>query len=224
MIWEDKRGDAWFTVDQPSQQFASFGMSEITDVGIESTISSPPSWTRSPSPSPPTSENDGVLRCSRDATPPGRLSRIAREARKATASTPREARCAWRLPGDRNLQAPTSTPPPAVSLLVSDNSIDEMDEHAVTAPVGIPMVRPRTSLVLKALVRWCLSDRSMVCRRPRWLTRSRPAAAACLVWTIVGIAARASWPRATRCKQCSRDGVRPRRGVQLSGASGSAAP
>jgi uncharacterized protein (DUF302 family) len=35
VIWEDKRGDAWFTVDQPSQQFASFGIPEITDVGIE---------------------------------------------------------------------------------------------------------------------------------------------------------------------------------------------
>jgi uncharacterized protein (DUF302 family) len=35
VIWEDKRGDAWFTVDQPSQQFASFGIPEITEVGIE---------------------------------------------------------------------------------------------------------------------------------------------------------------------------------------------
>ena len=97
----------------------------------------------------------------------------------------------------------------------SDNSIDEMDEHAVTAPVGIPMVRPRTSLVLKALVRWCLSDRSMVCRRPRWLTRSRPAAAACLVWTIVGIAARASWLELRDANSVRGMGVRLRRGVQL---------
>jgi hypothetical protein len=28
-------GRTWFTVDQPSQQFASFGIPEITDVGIE---------------------------------------------------------------------------------------------------------------------------------------------------------------------------------------------
>ena len=35
VIWEDKRGDAWLTVDQPSQQFASFGIPEITEVGIE---------------------------------------------------------------------------------------------------------------------------------------------------------------------------------------------
>jgi uncharacterized protein (DUF302 family) len=35
VIWEDGDGNAWFTVDQPSKQFASFGIPEITDVGIE---------------------------------------------------------------------------------------------------------------------------------------------------------------------------------------------
>ena len=35
VIWEDHTGDAWFTLDQPSSQFASFGIPEITDVGFE---------------------------------------------------------------------------------------------------------------------------------------------------------------------------------------------
>lgn len=35
VIWEDKAGDAWFTVDQPSKQFASFAIPEITEVGNE---------------------------------------------------------------------------------------------------------------------------------------------------------------------------------------------
>ena len=35
VIWEDAAGDAWFTVDQPSTQFASFGIPEIAAVGIE---------------------------------------------------------------------------------------------------------------------------------------------------------------------------------------------
>jgi uncharacterized protein (DUF302 family) len=35
VIWEDADGRAWFTVDQPSTQFASFGVSEVTAVGIE---------------------------------------------------------------------------------------------------------------------------------------------------------------------------------------------
>ena len=35
VIWEDHAGDAWFTVDQPSGQFASFGIPEIAEVGIE---------------------------------------------------------------------------------------------------------------------------------------------------------------------------------------------
>lgn len=34
-IWEDVRGDAWFTVDQPSTQFASFGIPQIATVGVE---------------------------------------------------------------------------------------------------------------------------------------------------------------------------------------------
>ena len=35
VIWEDQDGDAWFTVDQPSKQFASFDIPQITKVGIE---------------------------------------------------------------------------------------------------------------------------------------------------------------------------------------------
>jgi uncharacterized protein (DUF302 family) len=35
VIWEDHEGGAWFTVDQPSAQFGSFGIAEITEVGIE---------------------------------------------------------------------------------------------------------------------------------------------------------------------------------------------
>lgn len=35
IIWEDADGSAWFTADQPSTQFASFHIPEITDVGIE---------------------------------------------------------------------------------------------------------------------------------------------------------------------------------------------
>ncbi len=35
VIWEAADGSAWFTADQPSTQFASFGIPEITDVGIE---------------------------------------------------------------------------------------------------------------------------------------------------------------------------------------------
>jgi hypothetical protein len=35
IIWEDDQGSAWFTVDQPSTQFASFAIPEIDDVGIE---------------------------------------------------------------------------------------------------------------------------------------------------------------------------------------------
>ena len=34
-IWEDAHGQAWFTVDQPSTQFASFGIPEVTAVGVE---------------------------------------------------------------------------------------------------------------------------------------------------------------------------------------------
>jgi uncharacterized protein (DUF302 family) len=35
VIWEDRDGNAWFTVDQPSAQFASFDIPEVTEVGIE---------------------------------------------------------------------------------------------------------------------------------------------------------------------------------------------
>ena len=35
VIWEDHAGDAWFTVDQPSAQFGSFGIPEVTEVGVE---------------------------------------------------------------------------------------------------------------------------------------------------------------------------------------------
>ncbi len=35
VIWEDQHGDAWFTVDQPSKQFASFDIPQIADVGLE---------------------------------------------------------------------------------------------------------------------------------------------------------------------------------------------
>ncbi len=35
VIWEDAGGQAWFTVDQPSTQFASFGIPEVTAVGLE---------------------------------------------------------------------------------------------------------------------------------------------------------------------------------------------
>ena len=35
VVWEDQHGDAWFTVDQPSKQFASFDIAEIAEVGIE---------------------------------------------------------------------------------------------------------------------------------------------------------------------------------------------
>jgi len=35
VIWEDTTGGAWFSVDQPSTQFASLGHPEITSVGVE---------------------------------------------------------------------------------------------------------------------------------------------------------------------------------------------
>jgi Domain of unknown function DUF302 len=35
VIWEDHDGKAWFTVDKPSAQFGSFGIPEVTEVGIE---------------------------------------------------------------------------------------------------------------------------------------------------------------------------------------------
>lgn len=35
VIWEDDSGAAWFTVDQPSTQLESFGIAEISAVGVE---------------------------------------------------------------------------------------------------------------------------------------------------------------------------------------------
>jgi Domain of unknown function DUF302 len=35
VIWEDSTGAAWFSADQPSTQFGSFGVPEITKVGVE---------------------------------------------------------------------------------------------------------------------------------------------------------------------------------------------
>jgi Domain of unknown function DUF302 len=35
VIWEDHDGKAWFTIDQPSAQFGSFGIPELREVGLE---------------------------------------------------------------------------------------------------------------------------------------------------------------------------------------------
>ena len=35
VIWEDAHERAWFTVDQPSTQFASFGIPAVSAVGVE---------------------------------------------------------------------------------------------------------------------------------------------------------------------------------------------
>jgi uncharacterized protein (DUF302 family) len=35
LIWEDAQKRAWFTVDQPSTQFASFGIRAVSAVGVE---------------------------------------------------------------------------------------------------------------------------------------------------------------------------------------------
>jgi hypothetical protein len=35
VVWEDRAGQAWFSFDQPSTQFASFGIPEIDAVGRE---------------------------------------------------------------------------------------------------------------------------------------------------------------------------------------------
>ena len=35
VIWEDAHERAWFTVDQPSTQFRSFGIPAVTSVGVE---------------------------------------------------------------------------------------------------------------------------------------------------------------------------------------------
>jgi uncharacterized protein (DUF302 family) len=35
VIWEDSAGQGWFTADQPSTQFDSFGIPEVATVGVE---------------------------------------------------------------------------------------------------------------------------------------------------------------------------------------------
>ena len=35
MIWEDAAGRSWFSADQPSTQFGSFGIPEVSAVGVE---------------------------------------------------------------------------------------------------------------------------------------------------------------------------------------------
>ncbi len=35
LIWEDPTGAAWFSADQPSTQFGSMGVPEISKVGVE---------------------------------------------------------------------------------------------------------------------------------------------------------------------------------------------
>ena len=35
VIWEDSDANAWFTVDQPSTQFSSFGIPAVAEVGVE---------------------------------------------------------------------------------------------------------------------------------------------------------------------------------------------
>ena len=35
VIWEDADRDAWFSADQPSTQFSSFGIPAVAEVGIE---------------------------------------------------------------------------------------------------------------------------------------------------------------------------------------------
>jgi len=35
VVWEDSAGQAWFTADQPSTQFGSFGIPEVATVGVE---------------------------------------------------------------------------------------------------------------------------------------------------------------------------------------------
>jgi hypothetical protein len=35
VIWEDSAGGVWFTVDQPNTQFASLGIPEVAEVGVE---------------------------------------------------------------------------------------------------------------------------------------------------------------------------------------------
>jgi hypothetical protein len=33
LVWEDSSGSAWFTFDQPTTQFQSLGIAEVTEVG-----------------------------------------------------------------------------------------------------------------------------------------------------------------------------------------------
>jgi uncharacterized protein (DUF302 family) len=35
VIWEDADGNAWFSIDQPSTQFSSFGIPAVAEVGLE---------------------------------------------------------------------------------------------------------------------------------------------------------------------------------------------
>lgn len=35
VIWEDADGNAWFSIDQPSTQFSSFGIPVVAEVGVE---------------------------------------------------------------------------------------------------------------------------------------------------------------------------------------------
>lgn len=35
VIWDDADGHAWFSVDQPSTQFSSFGIPAVNDVGVD---------------------------------------------------------------------------------------------------------------------------------------------------------------------------------------------
>ena len=48
-IWEDEHGRAWFTADQPSTQFGSFGIPAVSAVGVELIESSRRCWTHSTS-------------------------------------------------------------------------------------------------------------------------------------------------------------------------------
>ena len=45
VIWEDGDSNAWFTVDQPSTQFSSFGIPAVAEVGSSSIASSRSCWT-----------------------------------------------------------------------------------------------------------------------------------------------------------------------------------
>ena len=49
VIWQDSHARAWFTVEQPSTQFASFGIPAVSTVGVDSTENSRHCWKRSAS-------------------------------------------------------------------------------------------------------------------------------------------------------------------------------